>query len=439
MIDNKLKIFDNEFYLKKITINNISKNYFNWFNNFDVKKYIKSSYDSQNDLLAYIKKEIKKKNQIFFGIFLKKNNLHIGNVKFHDIDLKKKISWVGILIGEKKFRSQSFGRKSIYKGCEFLFLNFCIKKFYLKVDKENLAAIKSYKQIGFKVISTSKNEFLMSFNFVLNKLILGTAQFGQPYGISNNKPITKKNISDILKISKNKVSQVDTSEDYLIDSNTKKKLGSFMVNTKVHISFFFKPYYQIEKEIKKISKYYKVNILFIRELEDNFRTARILKKIKLLKKKKFINKIGISIYSTKNIVKLHQKFKYDAIQAPVNIFDNRCDKFENFFKRKQIEFHARSVFLQGLFFMDEKSLKKKLIGLKPFIKKLSGISKKLRINMYDLALSHVFLKNYVDKVIIGAHKDNQIIKCLNFNFNRKSKEKLKFKIKDDKLIDPRYW
>ena len=68
MIDNKLKIFDNEFYLKKITINNISKNYFNWFNNFDVKKYIKSSYDSQNDLLAYIKKEIKKKIR-FFSVY----------------------------------------------------------------------------------------------------------------------------------------------------------------------------------------------------------------------------------------------------------------------------------------------------------------------------------------------------------------------------------
>ena len=69
MIDNKLKIFDNEFYLKKITINNISKNYFNWFNNFDVKKYIKSSYDSQNDLLAYIKKEIKKKKIRFFSVY----------------------------------------------------------------------------------------------------------------------------------------------------------------------------------------------------------------------------------------------------------------------------------------------------------------------------------------------------------------------------------
>ena len=36
-----------------------------------------------------------KKNQIFFGIFLnKKKSKHIGNIKFHNIDIKKNcVAW----------------------------------------------------------------------------------------------------------------------------------------------------------------------------------------------------------------------------------------------------------------------------------------------------------------------------------------------------------
>ena len=63
-----------------------------------------------------------------------------------------------------------------------------------------------------------------------------------------------------------------------------------------------------------------------------------------------IKKIGISIYSYENILKLYKLIKFDVIQAPINIFDNRCDKFGKFILNNNIEVHARSVFLQGLFF-----------------------------------------------------------------------------------------
>ena len=39
--------------------------------------------------LKKLKKINKKKDTIFFGIFLKKNNKHIGNIKFNKINKKK--------------------------------------------------------------------------------------------------------------------------------------------------------------------------------------------------------------------------------------------------------------------------------------------------------------------------------------------------------------
>ena len=216
----------------------------------------------------------------------------------------------------------------------------------------------------------------MMYNLITNKFILGTAQFGKPYGISNNKKLSKKNILDILNISKYKISEVDTAEDYDINKSIKKKLNLFKVNTKVHISFLNNSYDQLEKKLKKITKYYKINTLFIRDLENNFQSNKILKKIEFLRQKKIINKIGISVYDFKNIKNLYKKFKYDVIQIPCNIFDNRSDKFEFFFSKNKIEVHARSIFLQGLAFSNEKLLSYRFKKYSKIILSLQELTKK---------------------------------------------------------------
>ena len=59
----------------------------------------------------------------------------------------------------------------------------------------------------------------------MNKLILGTAQFGKPYGISNNQKTRMKNkeILKILKYSKNKIKEIDTAIDYNINRNIQNR------------------------------------------------------------------------------------------------------------------------------------------------------------------------------------------------------------------------
>jgi RimJ/RimL family protein N-acetyltransferase len=442
LINNKTKLFEGKIYLQKLLKTNISKNYYNWFKDILVKKYIKSKYDSKKHLLQDTRIEIKKKNQIFFGIFIRNTNKHIGNIKFHNINIRKKTSYLGILIGEKTERNKGYGTKAIYLGCQYLFINEGIEAFYLKVDKKNTQAINAYKRSGFKIYSSSNSETLMLLNFRHKKFILGTAQFGNAYGISNikKKKLKRKDINEILRYSKKFISEIDIAEDYNIENQIKQKLKYFKVNTKIDVSFFEKTPNEIVSFFIKLRNFYNINILYIRNLENISINKRILKKIKLLKDQKIINKIGISIYSYKNIKTLYELINYDVIQLPLNIFDNRCDKFENFLIKNNIEVHARSVFLQGLFFMSPNSLNKKLFKFKYLIEELASIANKLKINMYDLALSHVLSKSYVKKIIFGVHDVNQLNKTLNFKFNKNNINFLKkFDTTEKMLIDPRIW
>ena len=53
-------------------------------------------------------------------------------------------------------------------------------------------AINSYKSAGFYVYKIKKNKFIMLRNYFLNKIIIGTANFEDDYGIVAGKKITNK-------------------------------------------------------------------------------------------------------------------------------------------------------------------------------------------------------------------------------------------------------
>ena len=73
MIKSNLKINGKKIYLKKLSIKIVSRNYFNWFRDDEIKKFIKSKYKSNNELLNSTLKELKKKKSNIFWNFHEKN------------------------------------------------------------------------------------------------------------------------------------------------------------------------------------------------------------------------------------------------------------------------------------------------------------------------------------------------------------------------------
>ena len=273
------------------------------------------------------------------------------------------------------------------------------------------------------------------------KFILGTAQFGKPYGTSFNKKkkLNNKIINNILKICKSRISILDTAEDYNLNILTKKKFNNFIVNTKIDIDLFRKSEKQIINYFRKVVKFYNIDVLFVRNLENEYKNVKIFNIIKNLKNLKFIRRLGISVYSFENIKKLYKNISYDVIQLPSNIFDNRSDNYKNFFKEKCIEVQARSVFLQGAIFLKKDSLNFKSSFKNTELNKFINFCQKKSLNKYDVALSHVFNKKYIDKIIVGVHNKDQLNHILKFKQNKNTQFLKKFSSNNPKLIDPRKW
>ena len=289
-----------------------------------------------------------------------------------------------------------------------------------------------------------------------NKLILGTAQFDNQYGLSkNNFKFNKNNIKKILNyLQKVGLKTLDTSIEY---KNVDKKINlkrkkNFKVISK--IKFNNKELNKIQKKelenkvlnrIKNSKKNLglkKFEALLIHNFETlNFNNQKKIFEVLLdIKKKRVFNKIGFSIYNFQKLLKTLKNFTPEIIQCPYNIFDRRLDnkRLIRLLKRKKISIHARSIFLKGLLLTKPNKLPKKV---KRFFKPINNWhiwTLKNKIDKISALISFAFLNKNIDKIVIGIQDFNQLKEILQIKIEKKISLK-NFETKNYEMISPNKW
>jgi len=285
----------------------------------------------------------------------------------------------------------------------------------------------------------------------VNKIALGTAQFGMDYGINNKRgKIPKKEAIEILKeILKFGINTIDTAYSYgesetIIGEFIKKYNKKFKIISKLpecnlkEISEIF----NLSLKKLNIDKFYGYLIHNFRHFKENIEIWNFLKRIKLDGK---TEKIGFSLYFPHELEDLlRNEIKIDMIQVPYSIFDQRFAQYFPELKDKNIEIHVRSVFLQGLVFKKLNNLKGYLAKTKNKIKDLYLFSTESNIPVAALCLNFATLNNFINKAIVGIDSIENLIEIVNSSkYLTNTKNVLSsladFKENDEKIILPINW
>jgi len=129
-----------------------------------------------------------------------------------------------------------------------------------------------------------------------------------------------------------------------------------------------------------------------------------------LKNKGFIDKIGFSLYHPSELdYLLEHAIEFDLIQFPYNIFDRQFEPYFAELKQRKILVHTRSVFLQGLFFMNTDKLPEKLAPLRQYLTEVAEFCSENDIKKEELTLNGVIHNNNIDGVLIGIDNHLQLI------------------------------
>ena len=89
-------------YLRKFrTDKDVGSKYKKWMNDFEVHKFTEQKYKKHTlkDIKSFVTQKNKSKNEFLFGIFLKENNNHIGNIKLGPINFMHKTAEISYFIG----------------------------------------------------------------------------------------------------------------------------------------------------------------------------------------------------------------------------------------------------------------------------------------------------------------------------------------------------
>ena len=150
------KYFGQRIYLRELTIADATQEYCNWLNDKEVNKYLETRKSTLPELKKYIKEKLSKSDCLLMGVFDKKNDLHIGNIKLEPIDWRSKKAVYGILIGNKNYWRQGIGEEATKLIIKCAFKKLGLSSIELGVIPQNENAVKLYKKLKFRVKKIEK-------------------------------------------------------------------------------------------------------------------------------------------------------------------------------------------------------------------------------------------------------------------------------------------
>lgn len=256
------------------------------------------------------------------------------------------------------------------------------------------------------------------------KLALGTAQFGLDYGISNSQgQVPHSQVKDILEhASALGINTLDCAGAY---GNSEKVLGE--LSESGHFNIISKIPALTNNETS-INKYLQQSLIDLQRDEidvllfhqaDNLIThpkkQQLFAQLQTLKTQNVVKKIGVSVYNPEQLQTVSDNFSIEVAQVPVNIFDQRfiSKKIINLCQAKHIKLHARSLFLQGLLFIEQEQLASYFTPFKDKLNAFSQLAKHLNCSTLSLALAIVTQDsfshyNVIEQLVVGVCNVEQL-------------------------------
>jgi aryl-alcohol dehydrogenase-like predicted oxidoreductase len=279
--------------------------------------------------------------------------------------------------------------------------------------------------------------------------ILGTANFGARYGITNGDlELNEAAVNQILTTAAELgIKYLDTAPSYgrseVMIGSSEIANHSFSTMTKVKITST--PGDSLKSVLSSIERLRskQVHTILIHNASELFNFDRKMVNEELSEIESYNPKfqIGASVYEEDEIERLASDFpQIKAFQVPENILDQRLrsSSLVQSLADTGYLFYVRSIFLQGLITTKSRDLPKQLQGAARAMAQLEGIAEKNKTTVLSLALGYLKLLPWSSGTLIGTTNVAQLRETI--------KEELLSLVPSElpeplalNVVDPRRW
>ena len=129
-----------------------------------------------------------------------------------------------------------------------------------------------------------------------------------------------------------------------------------------------------------------------------------------------MSRIGVSVYDPVEVTKYYQKYDFDLIQLPLNLFDQRflADNMLQALSAQGVEIHSRSLFLKGLL-LNSTPPDGLVVELASHHQDFMQELKHRNTHAFDVCMAFAQNIEWVDKWVMGFSRLDQLKHVLNWD------------------------
>ena len=163
-----MEIVGKRIFLRILSSEDVGDNYVKWMRDEETVRFLESRWKTYTleNLKEYVKKINESHADSLFGIFLRENNEHIGNVKVGDMDQVHQNGNVGIMIGDKNSWGKGCAKESIQLVTKYAFEELNLNKLIAGISADNIGCYKAFINAGYNEAGRLKRHLFFKGKFV---------------------------------------------------------------------------------------------------------------------------------------------------------------------------------------------------------------------------------------------------------------------------------
>jgi hypothetical protein len=160
-----------------------------------------------------------------------------------------------------------------------------------------------------------------------------------------------------------------------------------------------------------------------------------------LKADGLVHKIGVSIYEPSELDALYERYKFDIVQSPFNIFDRRLlsSGWLSKLHKYNVEVHVRSIFLQGLLLMKKEEIPSKFNRWSSVFDSWFKFLDEQHLSSLEACLKYTLSFSEISNVIVGLDNLTQLHEVVEASQGLIPLLPNDFQLNDTDLINPASW
>ena len=284
----------------------------------------------------------------------------------------------------------------------------------------------------------------------MNRIVLGGAQLGLPYGILNGgETLSREEVARILDTAVDRgIDSIDTAIAYgqsesIIGETSQNRFNiiSKLPPLPVDISNVSAwVHSQVHGSLSRL-KCTSLDALLLHRPQDltGAQGAELYAAIGSLMAEKMIRRFGVSIYSPDDLEGIIGTFDIHVVQAPLNVFDRRILGVTDHLSSLNIEVHVRSVFLQGVLIASPQDRPERFGPWSEHFAQFDDWVRSSGVSAMACCLGFALQQQGIAKLVVGTTSAKSLDEIMNSIPHSVLEVPTHLQSSVEQLIDPRFW